>query len=252
MKLKAYPKINLCLKVYKGLSSGKHKIDSIVFLYKKIHDTIHIKKANKLSVIYKEGKKYIELSDCLITRSLQYLNAKYGININYKINVIKRVPFGAGLGGGSSDAAAVINWIMKDYPQHELDLKQIAVELGSDIPFFLTNYQTARVKNLGEYVAPIHDLRLKVRLVISQTFCSTNSIFRALESDKDYVSQVDVNHILRKYLYKQHLNVVYNDLTKYVIQNYSELKPIYEGIKGEKFFTGSGGTIVVIEGKNES
>lgn len=157
MKIKAYPKINLCLKVYKGLHDSKHRIDSVMMLYKKMYDTIYIKKAHDLYISYDDNGKDVCISDCLVSKALNYLRYKYNLNVNYTIKIVKKIPFGSGLGGGSADAAAVMNYVLKQNKEIQLDLKEIAIELGSDIPFFLSRYDLARVKNLGEYVAPIYN-----------------------------------------------------------------------------------------------
>ena len=77
MKIKAPAKVNLCLKVYKGLYESKHKIDSIMVLYKKIHDVITIKKSNDMYICYEDNGKDISLPDCIVSKSLKYLQAKY-------------------------------------------------------------------------------------------------------------------------------------------------------------------------------
>lgn len=248
MKIKAYPKVNLCLKVYKGLVETKHEIDSVMFLYRKIFDTISIKKASEPFILYIENGKEIHIPDCLVERSLKYLQSKHGLDINYQITITKRIPLGSGLGGGSADAAAVINYILKQNKNIQLDLKEIAVDLGSDIPFFLTHYSMARVKGLGQYVAPIYNWKPKIELHFTPLICSTAKVFASLEQDPDYVSRVNVDKIIQKHLYKQHyLNVVYNDLTKYIIENYKELHDVYKKYPNQSFFTGSGATIVTIK-----
>ncbi len=248
MELKAYPKVNLCLKVYKEMSESKHKIDSIMCLYKKMHDTIYIKKSNDLYISYKDDGKEIFISDCIVSRSLRYLQNKYDIDINYRIKIVKRIPFGSGFGGGSSDAAAVINYILsKNKPIH-LDLKEIAIEIGSDIPFFLTNYLIARVREVGDYVTPIYNWKPKFTVDTNGVICSTTQVFKQLDNDSDYVSRVNVDKIIESHLYKQHYkNVVYNDLTKYIIQNYKELQKVYSKYNNQSFFTGAGSSIVTLK-----
>ncbi|MBQ0045330.1 MAG: hypothetical protein KBS35_00355 [Mycoplasma sp.] len=248
MKIKAYPKVNLCLKVYKGLVETKHEIDSVMFLYRKIYDIITIKKASEPFILYIENGKEIHISDCLVDRSLKYLHSKFGLDVNYHITIVKKIPFGSGLGGGSADAAAVINYIIQQNKNVLLDLKEIAVDLGSDIPFFLSHYSMARVKGLGQYVAPIYNWRPRIELHFTPLICSTTKVFHSLEHDEDYVSRVNVDKIIQNHLYKQHLsNVVYNDLTKYIIENYKELHEVYKKYPNKSFFTGSGPTIVTIK-----
>ncbi|MCQ3908539.1 MAG: hypothetical protein MJ200_03150 [Mycoplasmoidaceae bacterium] len=157
MKIKAYPKINLCLKVYKGLYESKHRIDSVMMLYKKMYDSIYIKKAHDLYISYDDNGKDVCISDCLVSKALNYLRYKYNIDIGYVIKIVKRIPFGSGLGGGSADAAAVMNFVLSKHSDIQLDLKEIAIELGSDLPFFLSRYDLARVKNIGELVSPIYN-----------------------------------------------------------------------------------------------
>ena len=249
MTIKAYPKINLCLKVYKGFVEGKHKIDSIMYLYKGIYDLITIKKASDLYILYKDNGKEISISDCLVSKALKYLENKYGIDINYHIRIIKRIPFASGLGGGSADAAAVMNYVIDQQKVAiPLDLKEIALELGSDIPFLLSRYRIARVKEIGQYVTPIYNWRPKVELHFNNVIASTTQVFASLEQDPDYVSRVNVNNIINNRLYKQHsINVVYNDLTKYIIQNYKELHDEYKKYPNKSFFTGAGSTIVTLK-----
>lgn len=248
MKLKAYAKVNLCLKVYKGVSDAKHRIDSVMCLYKKLYDKISIRKSNELFVLYKENGKDICLSDCIVAKSLKYLNTHFNIDINYKIKIVKRIPFGGGLGGGSSDAAAVINYVLSQNPGIQLDLKDIALELGSDIPFFLSQYEIARVGGYGETVAPIYNWRPSFYVDTNNIVCATTEAFTSLEEDDDYVSKVNVDRIIDNHLYKQHnINVVYNDLTKYIIQNHKELHNIYKKYGNKSFFTGAGSSIVTLK-----
>ncbi|XQP54940.1 MAG: hypothetical protein ACOQNV_02275 [Mycoplasmoidaceae bacterium] len=250
MKIRAYPKINLCLKVYKGLQDSKHQIDSVMMLYKKMYDTIYIKKAHDLYISYDDNGKDVCISDCLVSKALHYLHYKYNVDINYVIKVVKNIPFGSGLGGGSADAAAVMNFILQRNKDIQLDLKEVAIELGSDIPFFLSRYEIARVRYLGEYVSPIYNWKPQVELHFTPIVVSTTKVFASLENDPEYKSRVNVDHFVENHLYKQHLiNVVYNDLTKYIIQNYKELHEVYKKYPNSSFFTGSGPTIVTLKDK---
>ena len=221
MRIKAYPKINLCLKVFKETDCGKHKIDSIFYLYKQICDKIKITKNSNLSISYKLENEVLNFDDCLVTKSMIYMHNKYGIDVNYKIVIKKNIPLGCGFGGGSSDAAAIINFLIKKNPNLniKLDLKEIAATLGSDIPFFLTGYQTARVTSIGDNVCKSVCLKPQIEVLIPKLKCETKKIFDLLSQDNNYQSLVNVDQILESYIYKQHLNnVVYNDLTKYIIQ----------------------------------
>lgn len=249
MKIKVYPKVNLCLKIYKNKNESKHNLDSIFYLSNKVHDTIKIIASDKPEVIYKQHGRKIDIAEDIITKTLRYLNIKYKWDVNYKFIVTKRIPFGAGLGGGSADAGAVINFLHNKYRNTILDLLDIASKLGSDIPFFITGYKIARVRGIGEIVSPIYDWQPKIKLHFNGCYSSTVTIFKALDSDPTYQSRVDVDKIIRSHLYKQDLNLVYNDLTKYIIQNNKKLQEEYRKYDSHSFFTGAGSTIVTLKGK---
>ena len=249
MKIKAYAKVNLCLKIFKGRIESKHKLDSIFCIYKKLYDTIKITKNNQPVIYYKQHGKLINIGEDLIAKTLSYLQSKYGWDINYKIVVKKRIPFGAGLGGGSSDAAAIINYLQTINKNTILDFQDIAINLGSDIPFFLTGYPIARVSSWGDKVCPIVNFKPHIQLHINNIYSSTKTVFNALANDPEYKSRVDVDKVIHAYIYKQDfINLVYNDLTKYIIQNNKELQQEFKKYDSHSFFTGAGSTIVTIKG----
>lgn len=250
MRIKAYAKVNLCLKVYKKDETKKHKIDSIFYLYKKLHDSIIIHKHHTLSIVYIYKGKIIRIDDCLIKKALMYLNNKYNFDINYRIIIKKRIPFGSGLGGGSSDAAAIFNYVLKHNKNINLNLNEIAMEVGSDIPFFLSCYKIARVQGYGDIVDQIYDWQPKIKIYRNKLFCSTKDVFDLLDQDKTYQSRVNVSQILKSKLYNlPSANVVYNDLTKYIILSNKDLMPIYKKFDSKSFFTGAGSTIIRVKGE---
>ncbi len=75
-------------------------------------------------------------------------------NFGAKINLKKRIPAGAGLGGGSSNAATILRWLNKKAALCEKDLTDIAVKLGADVPFFLQG-GTAYAEGIGDVLTPL-------------------------------------------------------------------------------------------------
>ena len=254
MKLYAYGKINLGLSVFaKSNNEKKHCLDSIFYLYPKQKDVIYIKKAKSLSIKYL--KCSIPQSKCLILKTLKYLHTKFNWDINYKIKVKKNILPGTGFGGGSSDAAAIINYLLWQHPHTSLDLEEIALVLGSDIPFFLSGYIFARVKQYGNFVSPIVNLRAKYKVLTNKKYCvNTQQVFSALDRNKRYHSLVNIDHIFHCLLHRQFLNTTtINDLTPYILQVNPKLTSIYQTAihKHSKnyyvFFTGSGSSIVLLK-----
>lgn len=119
----------------------------------------------------------------LVWRAAVLLAKRAGIEPHGAITLTKRIPVQAGLGGGSSDAAAALvllnaAWGL-DYPRAELS--PLAAELGSDVPFFLAG-RSAVCRGRGEIVAPLPALpRLDVVVAVPRAGVSTSAAFQLLD-----------------------------------------------------------------------
>lgn len=125
-------KINLALVVGPRRDDGKHEI---VTVYQRITlaDTLSLEPADSLEV---EGFP----SDTLVTRALTSIARAAGVEPRWRAKIDKRIPVGAGLGGGSSDAAAALRLAngSLDEPVGDAELHALAASLGADVPLFLT------------------------------------------------------------------------------------------------------------------
>ena len=151
---KAYAKINLSFRILGKTSNNYHTIDSIVTFLPDIYDVIKIKKNKKL-IICTKGDFSESLAkkggDTLVKKMIILLKKKFFIADNFKVIIDKNIPLGAGLGGGSADAAAIARVIIKMY-KIQIDKKEIIKpfsKIGADIPvcFFSCNQ---RVNGIGE------------------------------------------------------------------------------------------------------
>jgi 4-diphosphocytidyl-2-C-methyl-D-erythritol kinase len=140
----ARAKLNLFLELLGRRPDGYHEIDS-VFAEIDLHDTLTIEPCNALSLEV-EGLAAPAGPENLAYRAAEALNARV------RIRLTKRIPIGGGLGGGSSDAAAVLRALGAGVPPERLH--GIARSLGSDVPFFLTG-GTARCRGVGDLVEPL-------------------------------------------------------------------------------------------------
>jgi 4-diphosphocytidyl-2-C-methyl-D-erythritol kinase len=104
----------------------------------------------------------------LVARALQLVGRRAGVHLT------KNVPHGAGLGGGSSDAAAILRWAGFD------DLIA-ASRLGADVPFCMIGGR-ARVTGIGEIVTPLEFRALDVTLVVPPLYVSTPAVYRAWDA----------------------------------------------------------------------
>lgn len=106
----------------------------------------------------------LDPSENLIAKALALANRKA------KVTVVKRIPMGAGLGGGSADAAAVLRWAGID----DLDA---AASLGADVPFCLVGGRRARVGGIGEIVNPLPPQPAVYTLLTPPFGCSTQAVY---------------------------------------------------------------------------
>jgi 4-diphosphocytidyl-2C-methyl-D-erythritol kinase len=113
--------------------------------------------------------------DTLIRGALERLGERQ------RVQLTKRIPVAAGLGGGSSDAAAVLRALRGERPVN--DLYAIARELGSDVPFFLSGLETALGTGRGDMLEPLPDFprTYGVLLVPSAEGLSTADVYAAAE-----------------------------------------------------------------------
>ena len=151
IEIRAYAKINLTLDVLDKLPNGYHKINSI-FQAIDLYDTLLIFKAKNGFCL--DGLVNCRNEDNLITKAWKKLENFTKIDLPCKINLLKNIPESAGLGGGSSDAAATLVGLNNLFKLN-LDIGQlskIGVQVGSDVPFFIHNVSTALVRGIGEEI----------------------------------------------------------------------------------------------------
>jgi 4-diphosphocytidyl-2-C-methyl-D-erythritol kinase len=153
LKVTAPAKLNLVLEILGKRSDGYHEIRSLIQTIS-LHDSISFEPADVLSL--KCSDPALEIMDNLIIRTTELIKKTYGIKTSAKISLEKKIPWSAGLGGGSSDAAATLLALneMWDLRLNTIDLLKLASQLGSDVPFFI-NGKAALVEGRGEKVTPL-------------------------------------------------------------------------------------------------
>jgi 4-diphosphocytidyl-2-C-methyl-D-erythritol kinase len=183
MFAKAYGKVNLCLDVVSKRPDGYHELDSIMVPID-LYDDISFTLAETMSFTCTPDIK-IRAENNSITKAFEAMRAKYGFTEHFAIHLTKRIPSQAGLGGGSSDAATVINWIDKHYGYGMSDQEKtdLGVKIGADVPFCLFQ-KAARVQGIGEKLA-FFDVALPLWIVLVQPHrgVSTKQAFASLKFD---------------------------------------------------------------------
>jgi 4-diphosphocytidyl-2-C-methyl-D-erythritol kinase len=133
----AYAKINLGLHVLERLSGGYHQIET-GFCFIDWSDRFEVQPADTMKLELSDDTIPTDESN-LIMQALNVLERYAGLKQAYHISVTKRIPAGAGLGGGSSNAALTLRMINKieQMGLSDQDLIDLSADLGADVPFFI-------------------------------------------------------------------------------------------------------------------
>jgi 4-diphosphocytidyl-2-C-methyl-D-erythritol kinase len=172
MRVLAYAKINLGLRIVGRRPDGFHEIETI-FQTIDLSDDIRFEVLDRPDIRLRcESRTFIPLAENLVYRAAQSLSQKYGIGYGVSIHVRKRIPVGAGLGGGSSDAGCALMALRKlwNIPTSSSELHSIASALGSDVPFFLHG-GTGLGRGRGAIIEPMPDLKTEGREYVLLLVC---------------------------------------------------------------------------------
>jgi 4-diphosphocytidyl-2-C-methyl-D-erythritol kinase len=160
LRLIAPAKINWTLEALRIRPDGYHEIRSILQTID-LHDVVTLEDADDVSLVLTGDAGHLAGEPAernLAYRAAIAFRARVASSRGVRITLEKRIPIAAGLGGGSSDAAAVIRGlnVLWDAGQPAINLAEIAAEIGSDPPFFTVG-GTAAVSGRGERVEPLDD-----------------------------------------------------------------------------------------------
>ncbi len=214
--LEAFAKLNLALRVVRRRDDGFHDIDSLVQTID-LRDRITVELADSAVEVLNDAE--IEGPD-ITERAARAIIAAKGLARGFRIAVEKRIPMGAGLGGGSSDAAAVLRAIDKLTPP-ELNgnaLRAIAADIGSDVPLFLAG-GLLRMTGRGEELesVPVSGPR-HFLVVVPPVHCATGAVYEAWDATD---RTTDANMCRGQ-----------NDLLHSALSVYPELAPYRDAVGG--------------------
>jgi 4-diphosphocytidyl-2-C-methyl-D-erythritol kinase len=150
--LPAYAKLNLTLDVVGRRPNGYHDIDSVMQAVS-LHDLLWIERTD--CRVFETIGPPIE-GENLVLKAARELEGRLSRALPFTIRLFKRIPMGAGLGGGSADAAAFLKAanLLYDLKLKPGELVEIATAVGQDVPFFLAG-GTARATGLGSTLSPV-------------------------------------------------------------------------------------------------
>ncbi len=150
---KAYGKVNLFLSVGKKRPDGMHDVETVLCRVG-IYDTVTVCKADAISLCCDDKSLPVNGENIAYAAAERYFEAA-GVNGGAEIFIEKKVPVKAGMGGGSSDAAATLLALNELYGLLSFDkLAEIASSLGADVPFFLYEKDIMLGKGTGASLTP--------------------------------------------------------------------------------------------------
>ena len=253
--IKSYCKINLSLRILKKLNNNYHSITSLI-TFCDIHDTISISKSRNLrDKISFSGrfKKGISKKSNTVSKALNLLRKnKLLKNQYFKINIRKNIPHGSGLGGGSSNAAALLNYFKTKIKLAlgEKKMKQIASQIGFDVPINLKRHNTLLTGKKDQILRFNKKFNLNLLIVYPNLICSTKRIYDAntkisLLKKKTFFSIKNNKKLINLLKYEN------NDLEEAVVKIYPKVKKLIDYIKSTEgcYFsriTGSGSACIGI------
>ena len=249
--MKLYPncKINIGLRVVRKREDGYHDLETIFYPVYGLHDELEVVKAEEFAFLQDGLVVDCSPTDNLIYKVYQRMQTHFPQIGNVKITFKKNIPFGAGLGGGSSDAAHMAIALNEIF-QLGLTKQQLAEEvrpLGADCPFFIYN-TPCYAEGIGDKLSPITLDLSGLRLVMIKPHCgvSTKEAYAGIVRHPEAEGQIKQALIEGKTLTDMS-SLLINDFEQTVFPIHSEIAEIKKRLQdaGAVYaaMSGSGSTV---------
>jgi 4-diphosphocytidyl-2-C-methyl-D-erythritol kinase len=180
---RANAKLNLSLRVFPVGGDGYHDLESLIVEVAELWDDVTVRRSGRRSVYNRGLEQELPQEHNLAWKALDALEAEVGERLPpVAVEIHKRIPSQAGLGGGSSDAAATLRAIdaLLGLELGAQRLERVAAGVGSDVPFFVRGgCQLARGR--GERLSPASCPELQLAIVTPPIRLSTAAVYRAFD-----------------------------------------------------------------------
>lgn len=252
--MKSYSKINLALSIVnKTKPNGLHELDSLN-LITSLHDVIKVKFNEKGNNIKIFSNKDIPLDENnLVSKVINKFKKVFNLAFSVDVTIIKNIPIQAGLGGGSSNAACMLDILNKKFKTNMNALEKINFlkDITSDGPLFVLN-TTCRVKGKGNIISPIkHKFKYKILLVKPFSGCNTKDVYNNIDYKK--LNNINMNKIEEAFInddFDSLCKRAFNDLLDSACKVNKEISDILLRLKSCGFdivsISGSGSTCFAI------
>lgn len=185
-RVRAPAKVNLRLRILAREESGYHQLETI-FCALELCDALELRRGGEGVRLDVEGAELGPPEENLVCRAALAFYDAAGLTPAVRIRLVKEIPAGAGLGGGSSDAAATLRALnaLHGAPLSRATLLRLGAALGSDVPFFLCDAPLALAWGRGERLLELPALPPAPALVVAPGFAiGTADAYRALDEHR--------------------------------------------------------------------
>ncbi|MBF7094931.1 4-(cytidine 5'-diphospho)-2-C-methyl-D-erythritol kinase [Streptococcus sp. HF-1907] len=250
---KAPAKINLGLDIVGKLEDGYHEL-SMIMVSVDLNDYVTLSEIEGSDIIVESNNYRMPLNDKNdVFKAAQLVRERFSIKKGLLISLDKSIPICAGLGGGSTDAAAVIRGLNQLWQLNltNEEMFTIGFEVGTDVPYCIEG-GCAHVSGRGEVVRPLEETISSWVVLVKPDFgISTRTVFR--DVDCQTISRVDIQALERAILSKN-----YGDMIEYMGNSLEDVtiarKPLIQKIKDRMLkcgadvalMTGSGPTVFAL------
>lgn len=258
MHILIYPKLNIFLKII-GFQAGFHQLQSrFVLAQGGLYDEMYISTSNAFALKGDFGcaleDNLIYKAKCALEHYLHAHNKPTKALDSIKVEVLKRIPKGAGLGGGSGNAGAFLKAIntFLSLGLTQNALLDIAKGVGADVAFFASGVQSANVRGRGEIIESTNtesanETSLDYEIYTPSVFCDTKKVYQyyadSIKANKRAYSEPvkDWFKLSSKALLEQHKDrAEMNDLFLSALKAYPALLDVARNLGQEWYFSGSG------------
>lgn len=251
--IKAPAKINFFLEIKNKRADEYHNLESIMQTVS-LYDELSFELAKNMVSLECSDKSLSAYETNIVYKAAMAVKKHYNADKGVKIYLKKEIPIGAGLGGGSSDAASTLEALVKlwNIKTTKDELEQIAIKLGADVPFFLTG-GTALCEGIGEIVTPLKSIgELNIILVNPGFGVPTADVYKKIKFPLTNQAKI---HTIKDLIFNNSFNKkeafksCFNRFEEFVFPNYPEIleiKRVLNELCYASLMSGSGATVFSI------
>ncbi len=246
MNIKSYAKINLTLDILKKREDGYHEI-ATVFQQVGLCDEIELTKISE-GIEIECNVKNIAHEGNLAYKAARLVKEKYPITEGVKIDLEKTIPIGAGLSGGSSNAAAVLKGMNELFSLNlsSNELIELSKELGMDVAFHILG-GTCVGRGRGEILEKVADFPAHYVVIVYPGFSiNTAKAYGGIDIDT-----VGKKKSTGKFIENYSLDYLHNDFEQSIFKEYPKLEELKKQLGDHSLLSGSGSCVFGLFEKEE-